>query len=325
MYEPQYCLIDKNFLIPDITYSSEFSYLIKKLYDKTLNASIEICKNIHVIEINDKKEIFSVYFSNGKELFYLDADGIFPFKINKCVCMSSNCVKQIEDFLEKENNNEIKTDKIKIKEIHNEINIEKVNNEIKIEDPHNEINTEKVNNEIKIEEINNETKIVEVNNFETNEMKTDEKDLFNECEKILESFANEKKRQKTLKSSILAIEKKEKELLKKKFELIQNKIIKVVGNFKTYLNIRNTFKEKEIIVPDIFKLQYEYFENELTDEEKMELSQVDDLLILNSTEFDEKLVEIANKFDDDFKVKIKPNLGFTHNWMELESDNINLH
>ena len=140
----------------------------------------------------------------------------------------------------------------------------------------------------------------------------------------MESFSNEKKRQKSLKSSVLALEKKEKELLKKKFELLQNKIIKVVGNFKTYSNIKKSFIDTEIIVPEIFKLQYDYFENEISEEEKNELNKVDDLLILNSTEFDEKLIEIANKFDRDFKIKIQPELGFIHNWMELESDNINL-
>ena len=354
-YIKMYTLINSNTVFPEQS-PGDFNKLIVKLQELVLNQSLEYCKNIYILETNGVL-IVSLYFSNGTEMFQLNAGGIQPFKNFKTIELNKDCLQQMKDFLTmtssekmyktKNEINEtkdviIEKDKTKnelkdvIIETKNKIN-ETKNETIETKDEINETKNETIETKNEINETKdeiNETKN-EINETkdEINETKdeisvnnnTDEIELFNECEKILESFANEKKRQKTLKSSVLALEKKEKELLKKKFEIIQNKIIKVVGNFKTYSNIKKSFKDTEIIIPEIFKTQYEYFESEMNEEEKYILSNVDDLLILNSTEFDEKLIEIANKFDNDFKTKIQPSLGFTHTWMELESDNINLH
>ena len=141
--------------------------------------------------------------------------------------------------------------------------------------------------------------------------------ILKECEKLMEPYEKEKERKKKLLSTKLKIEKKEAELLKLKHDKIQDKVIKAVGNYKTYKNIKNS---PNAITPAFFLTQYEYFEN-ISDEDKEILGKVNDLDILNATSFDEQLIRVATEFDNSLKKIINKNtVLFEHEWSELNED-----
>ena len=132
-------------------------------------------------------------------------------------------------------------------------------------------------------------------------------------------YENEKIRKKKLEEELKIEEKNEKELLKKKRHLIQEKIIALKGNFRTYKNIeKDIFKKKISNTPETFKIQYEYFENML-DENKEIIDNLDDLEIMNSETYDEKIVELSVNFYEKIR-EFKEKLTFSHNWSELDNE-----
>jgi hypothetical protein len=265
------------------------------------NTVVKDYKLHYIVKYNYNNQVCAIIFTDGKSFYELNNDGIILFKETSLKQLDDSKINEFYNFIDTMNKNVIVNELVKPDMYVMDIDIveENINNNVKNDDII--VNDKNDNNE----------------NNETND------DIIDECNKLMEVYEREKERKKNILSTQKQLKKKEEELMKKKKENIQNKIIKVVGNYKTYMNIKSDMNKEEKMdsikhVMSIFELQYAYFEK-LTDEDKDLLKTVNDIDILNNDGFNEELVRIANGFDLEFKQNAKQVL-FEHNWSELDED-----
>ena len=280
-----YTLINKNEIIPKII-NGDID-LLNELRRDTVDKKIDYCKNIYIIKYLEVDKILCVYFSHKNKLYIATDYEILEYDIIK-KHSKEKIFENIYNFLE---NNNIKNMNIEINPVINNIDIE--------------INPVIDNMNI---EINPVIDNIEIKN-----------DIFNECEQIYKIYETEKIRKKKLEDELKIEEQHEKELLKKKRHLIQEKIIVLKGNFRTYKNIeKDILKQKIVNVPETFTIQYEYFEAMLNENKEI-INNLDDLEIMNSEFYDDKLVELSLIFYDKIR-EFKEKLTFSHNWSELDNE-----
>jgi len=154
-----------------------------------------------------------------------------------------------------------------------------------------------------------ENKIVVVEN--------ENQDVYDECAKLMNRYYEELEKRKLLKEKLKLDEKEEIELLKKKRNLLQDKIVCVYGNYRTYKNIVNANATN---IPDIFKTEYEYFEN-LNNDSLKRLETLTEMEIMETETYDDEIIEISNNFKKYMHSKFNPTESrFEHNWSELDKD-----
>ena len=291
-----YTLINKNEIIPKII-NGDID-LLNELRRDTVDKKIDYCKNIYIIKYLEVDKILCVYFSHKNKLYIATDYEILEYDIIK-KHSKEKIFENIYNFLE---NNNIKNMNIEINPVINNIDIE-INPVI--DNMNIEINPVIDNMNI---EINPVIDNIEIKN-----------DIFNECEQIYKIYETEKIRKKKLEDELKIEEQHEKELLKKKRHLIQEKIIVLKGNFRTYKNIeKDILKQKIVNVPETFTIQYEYFEAMLNENKEI-INNLDDLEIMNSEFYDDKLVELSLIFYDKIR-EFKEKLTFSHNWSELDNE-----
>ena len=272
--------------------------LLNELRRDTVDKKIDYCKNIYIIKYLEVDKILCVYFSHKNKLYIATDYEILEYDIIK-KHSKEKIFENIYNFLE---NNNIKNMNIEINPVINNIDIE-INPVI--DNMNIEINPVIDNMNI---EINPVIDNIEIKN-----------DIFNECEQIYKIYETEKIRKKKLEDELKIEEQHEKELLKKKRHLIQEKIIVLKGNFRTYKNIeKDILKQKIVNVPETFTIQYEYFEAMLNENKEI-INNLDDLEIMNSEFYDDKLVELSLIFYDKIR-EFKEKLTFSHNWSELDNE-----
>jgi hypothetical protein len=143
--------------------------------------------------------------------------------------------------------------------------------------------------------------------------------VLNECEKMYDIYQKELDRKKKIDEDLKIEEKNEKELLKKKRHMIQEKIIILKGNYRTFKNIqKEKLKNINLIIPETFNSQYEYFEK--MDENNINIiDNLDDLEIMNLEIYNENVILLSNNFYEKIN-ELKEKLSFTHNWSELDNE-----
>ena len=143
--------------------------------------------------------------------------------------------------------------------------------------------------------------------------------ILDECEKMFELYQMEKNRKKKLEEELKIEEKNEKDLLKKKRHMIQEKIIALKGNFRTYLNIKKDILLKKITCsPELFENQYEYFDN-LCDDDTLLIHNLNDLEIMISDIYAENIIALSLKFYEKINT-LSEKVIFSHNWSELDNE-----
>jgi hypothetical protein len=114
--------------------------------------------------------------------------------------------------------------------------------------------------------------------------------------------------------------KEEHNLLKKKREIVQDKIVELKGKYRTYKNIKDDMKDEEINIPELFNIEFEYFEK-MNDADREIIDNLGDNDIMNTNVFNERIVEMANEFKIYMGENINPlESRFEHNWSELDND-----
>jgi hypothetical protein len=184
----------------------------------------------------------------------------------------------------------------------------------------NEFKSNEFTNEFKTNEFKTGEKSV-INNIKkisVNNESDENKNVFDDCKMLMNKYNKEIERKNAIREKLKIFEKEEKELLNKQKGLIQDKIVTLYGKFKTYINIK-TDREKGICKnTDIFKLEYEYFENMNLDDVNF-LKTINDNDIMNKEKYDDRLIELSEQFKKNFQKDIKKS-NFEHNWKELEDE-----
>ena len=318
----EFIFVNKNPLIPVINNTTKQKALTM-LMEQAFNQNNEYCKNIYFISFCSNNT-FQIYFTNGKGKKYFikksNSNNIEEYDID-----SSFGFNEINKFLNTNN-------------IMNEIEIESDNEEINLDlsnkkkDKGEEVfeldmglftknnsNKEKYlkNNNIK-EDVKLDIGLFTKNN-EENE-KNDDTDVFDDCSKLMKRFYEDKNRKDEIKKRLMIDKKEEHNLLKKKRELVQNKIVELKGKYRTYKNIKDDMKDEEINIPELFNIEFEYFEK-MNDADREIIDNLGDNDIMNTNVFNKRIVEMANEFKIYMGENINPlESRFEHNWSELDND-----
>ena len=297
-----YTLIDKNEFIPKMI-TGDIN-LLKELKKNTLNESINYCKNIYVINYGDFENIICVYISDGNKLYVVDDNGVLEYKEVK-QCSKEKVFEYMHNFFSNFVENNI-NDKMNIEIVPM---LENKNIDKNID---KNIKTTEIKNTL-VDDKNKDIGITVIDN------KTDNENVLDECELMYQMYLEDKERKKKLEDELKIEEKKEKELLKKKRHMIQEKIITLKGNYRTYVNIKkDVLKNVNMKIPDTFEVQYEYFEK-MDENDLQMINDLDDLEIMNSENYDEDIVMLASNFCEKIG-ELKEKLTFTHNWSELDNE-----
>jgi hypothetical protein len=321
----EFIFVNKNPLIPIVINNITKQKALTMLMEQTFNQNNEYCKNIYFISFCSNNT-FQIYFTNGKEKKYFikrdNSNNIEEYDID-----SSFGFNTINKFLNKNNiMNEI------------EIEIESDNEEINLD-----LSNKKENKDNEVFELDmglfsksnsNKDKYLKNNNIEENikldiglftknnedNEENEDTDVFDDCEKLMKRFYEDKNRKDEIKKRLMIDKKEEHNLLKKKRELVQDKIVELKGKYRTYKNIKDDMEDEEINISELFNIEFEYFEK-MNDEDREIIDKLDDNDIMNKNVFNERVVEMANEFKIYMGENINPlESRFEHNWSELDND-----
>lgn len=316
----EFIFVNKNPLIPVVINNITKQKALTMVMEQAFNQNNEYCKNIYFISFCSNNT-FQIYFTNGKGKKYFikrsNTNNIEEYDID-----SSFGFNTINNFLNKNN-------------IMNEIEIESDNEEINLD-----LSNKKENKDDEVFELDmglfsksnsNKDKYLKNNNikedvnldiglFTKNENINDDKCVFDDCEKLMKRFYEDKNRKDEIKKRLMIDKKEEHNLLKKKRELVQDKIVELKGKYRTYKNIKDDMEDEEINIPELFNIEFEYFEK-MNDEDREIIDKLDDNDIMNKNVFNERVVEMANEFKIYMGENINPlESRFEHNWSELDND-----
>ena len=319
----EFIFINKNPLIPVVINNITKQKALTMVMEQAFNQNNEYCKNIYFISFCSNNT-FQIYFTNGKGKKYFikrsNSNNIEEYDID-----SSFGFNEINKFLNKNN-------------IMNEIEIESDNEEINLD-----LSNKKEDKDDEVFELDmglfsksnsNKDKYLKNNNIEENvkldiglftknnedNEENEDTDVFDDCEKLMKRFYEDKNRKDEIKKRLMIDKKEEHNLLKKKRELVQDKIVELKGKYRTYKNIKDDMEDEEINIPELFNIEFEYFEK-MNDEDREIIDKLDDNDIMNKNVFNERVVEMANEFKIYMGENINPlESRFEHNWSELDND-----
>lgn len=319
----EFIFVNKNPLIPVVINNITKQKALTMVMEQAFNQNNEYCKNIYFISFCSNNS-FQIYFTNGKGKKYFikrsDTNNIEEYDID-----SSFGFNTINKFLNKNN-------------IMNEIEIESDNEEINLD-----LSNKKEDKDDEVFELDmglfsksnsNKDKYLKNNNIEENvkldiglftknnedNEENEDTDVFDDCEKLMKRFYEDKNRKDEIKKRLMIDKKEEHNLLKKKRELVQDKIVELKGKYRTYKNIKDDMEDEEINIPELFNIEFEYFEK-MNDEDREIIDNLDDNDIMNKNVFNERVVEMANEFKIYMGENINPlESRFEHNWSELDND-----
>lgn len=315
----EFIFVNKNPLIPVVINNLTKNQCLIMLMEEAFNKNNEYCKNIYFITFCSGN-LFQIYFTNGKGKKYFikssdeynikeyDIDSSFGFNTINNFLNTNNIMNEIE--IESESESESDEDE--------EINLNlsnKDNTEIDMDLFYNRnTNKEKyLKNNIE-EEVKLDIGLFTKNNKNENE------NIFDDCEKLMKRFYEDKNRKDEIKKKLMIDKKEELNLLKKKRELVQDKIVELKGKYRTYKNIKDDMENAEINIPELFNIEFEFFEK-MNDEDIVIIDNLSDNDIMNTNVFNERVVEMANEFKIYMGEKINLNESrFEHNWSELDND-----
>ena len=305
-----YTLINKNEIIPKIINGG--IDLLTVLRRDTVDKNSNYCKNTYIIKYLDTDNILCVYFSHNNKLYIATDNDIIEYltikKLNK-----EQIFENIYKFLENNTNN-VNTNNVNTNNVNtNNVNTDNVNSD--------NVNSDNLNMNIEINPIIDliENENINENEKEKNVNEFEKINILDQCEQMYKMYENEKNRKKKLEEELKIEEKNEKELLKKKRHMLQEKIITLKGNYRTYKNIEgDKLKNSNFNIPETFKMQYEYFDKML-DIDKKTIDNIDDLEIMNSENYNEDITLLSLNFHEKIK-EFKEKLTFSHNWSELDNE-----
>lgn len=318
----EFIFVNKNPLIPIVINNITKQKALTMVMEQAFNKNNEYCKNIYFISFCSDNS-FQIYFTNGKGKKYFikrnNKDKIEEYDID-----SSFGFNTINKFLNKNNiMNEIE---IEIESDNEEINLDLLN---KKENKDDEVF--KLDMGLFYKSNSNKDKYLKNNNIEENikldiglftknNEENEDSDVFDDCEKLMKRFYEDKDRKDEIKKRLMIDKKEEHNLLKKKRELVQDKLVELKGKYRTYKNIKDDMKDKEINIPELFNIEFEYFDK-MNDEDREIINNLDDNDIMNINVFNERVVEMANEFKIYMGENINPlESRFEHNWSELDND-----
>ena len=317
--------VNKNPLIP-VVINTTRQKALTMVMEQSFNQKNEYCKNIYFISFCSN-DTFQIFFTNGKGKKYFTKKSNTN-KIEEYDIDSSFGFNTINKFL---NKNKI-MNKIEIESDNEEINLDLSNKKENKYDEVFELDmglfSKSNSNKDKYLKNNNIEKDVKLDiglftkNNEENEENKDT-DVFNDCEKLMQRFYEDKNRKDEIKKRLMIDKKEEHNLLKKKRELVQDKIVELKGKYRTYKNIKddmNDMGDNQINIPELFNIEFEYFEK-MNDEDREIINNLGDNDIMNTNVFNERVVEMANEFKIYMGENINPlESRFEHNWSELDND-----
>ena len=316
----EFTFVNKNSLIPVVINNITKQKALTMIMEQAFNQNNEYCKNIYFISFCSDNS-FQIYFTNGKgKKYFIKRSN--KNKIEEYDIDNSFGFNTINKFLNKNN-------------IMNEIEIESDDEEIDLDlsnKKQNKDNEEfKLDMELFAKSNSNKDKYLKNNNIEEdvkldiglftkNNQNNENKDVFDDCEKLMKRFYEDKNRKDEIKKRLMIDKKEEHNLLKKKRELVQNKIVELKGKYRTYKNIKDDMKDEEINIPELFNIEFEYFEK-MNDADREIIDNLGDNDIMNTNVFNERIVEMANEFKIYMGENINPlESRFEHNWSELDND-----
>lgn len=319
----EFIFVNKNPLIPVVINNITKQNALTMIMEQTFNQNNEYCKNIYFITFCSDNS-FQIYFTNGKGKKYFikrnntnkieeyDIDSSFGFNTINKFLNANNIMNEIEIESESESEND-------------EINLDlsnKNNEEFELDMglfTKRNSNWDKYlkNNDIE-ENVKLDIGLFTKNNKDNED--NEDTDVFDDCEKLMKRFYEDKKRKDEIKKRLMIDKKEEHNLLKKKRELVQDKIVELKGKYRTYKNIKDDMEDEKINIPELFNIEFEYFEK-MNDEDRDIINNLDDNDIMNTNVFNERVVEMAKEFKIYMGENINPlESRFEHNWSELDDD-----
>lgn len=313
----EFTFVNKNSLIPVVISNITKNKCFIMLMEQSVNKNNEYCKNIYFISFCSDNS-FQIYFTNGEGKKYFikksNRDKIEEYNID-----CSFGFNKINTFLNTNN-------------IMNEIEIESDNEEINLDLSNNKDDSlfeldmglfSKSNSNkdkyLKNNNINEDVKL-DIGLFTKNNPEKKDCDVFVDCAKLMKRFYEDKTRKDEIKKKLMIDKKEEHNLLKKKKELVQDKIVELKGNYRTYKNIKDDMEDNEINIPELFNIEFEYFEK-MNDEDREIIDNLSDNDIMNTNVFNERVVEMAHEYKIYMGANVNPHESkFVHNWSELDND-----
>jgi len=318
----EFTFVNKNSLIPVVINNITKQKALTMIMEQAFNQNNEYCKNIYFISFCSDNS-FQIYFTNGKgKKYFIKRSN--KNKIEEYDIDNSFGFNTINKFLNKNNiMNEIE---IEIESDDEEIDLDLSNKKQNKDDEEFKLDMElfaKSNSNkdkyLKNNNIEEDVKL-DIGLFTKNNQNNENKDVFDDCEKLMKRFYEDKNRKDEIKKRLMIDKKEEHNLLKKKRELVQNKIVELKGKYRTYKNIKDDMKDEEINIPELFNIEFEYFEK-MNDADREIIDNLGDNDIMNTNVFNERIVEMANEFKIYMGENINPlESRFEHNWSELDND-----
>ena len=318
----EFTFVNKNSLIPVVINNITKQKALTMIMEQAFNQNNEYCKNIYFISFCSDNS-FQIYFTNGKgKKYFIKRSN--KNKIEEYDIDNSFGFNTINKFLNKNNiMNEIE---IEIESDDEEIDLDLSNKKQNKDDEEFKLDMElfaKSNSNkdkyLKNNNIEEDVKL-DIGLFTKNNQNNENKDVFDDCEKLMKRFYEDKNRKDEIKKRLMIDKKEEHNLLKKKRELVQNKIVELKGKYRTYKNIKDDMKDEEINIPELFNIEFEYFEK-MNDADREIIDNLGDNDIMNTNVFNERIVEMSNEFKIYMGENINPlESRFEHNWSELDND-----
>jgi hypothetical protein len=291
-------LVNKNDLIPLIEENKNVDTLFQKMLDLTYNMDDSFCANVYIVDTN------GIFFSKNNKLYYSDNKSIT--EITGHTSLKEN-LNKIKSFLFGEISN------------HTTLCLDKAETDMKMDI------IEKKQNNIIIKE--NQKNIVksQIETLPPIQKSKEELEIIQMIEETMEIYQQEVYKIKEIEKQIKILDDNKKSILKKNKEKVLTNFSKLKNDYDIYKKIQRKQNVKsDFVIPSLFVLKYNYFNQLIGDEQnKVILEQLDNLdldEILNmDREINEEIVSISNKYGNESQ---KLNVKFDHSWedLELETD-----
>ena len=150
-------------------------------------------------------------------------------------------------------------------------------------------------------------------------------DAFEVTSKLIENYNIVKMKKEKMKEEAIkeqkAIDKEKEELLQKKKQLLQDKIISLYGKYETYIKMTKDNINIEDEENNFYPV-FNFFKN-VSEGEKKILDEINVEYILNTKEFSDEILELCNKFGELLKITNKriENELKNHSWSEININN----
>lgn len=289
-----FTLVNKNYLIPEIHKEENLNLLLQKLFEYTYNKDKSFSSNIYIVGEHQ------IYFCNNNEIYCSEYNVITKLNYN---LPSIKTLESIKLFCSNQN----------YQVFENKKDVLNMDVEIKIKDNPNIIIAEEVHK-------TTETKVI--NEMKKPKVKSKEElELIKLIEETMSIYQNEVNKIKEIERQIKIIDDNTNSLLKKKREKVLTNFSKLKNDYQTYTLIKQKKELKpQTLIPNLFELKYNYFEELIKDNEtKNLLDKIKELnldeILNQKCEINNNIVLLSNSYDEESK---KLNVKFDHSWEDLE-------